>query len=73
MAEANLHKDLELSSSRSDSSSEKDSRLEPSSDGEIFDDARFPILRGISHLWINRIRTTESFDPFCNGDGNEHL
>ena len=38
MAEANLHKDLELSSSRSDSSSEKDSRLEPSSDGEIFDD-----------------------------------
>ena len=52
MAEANLHKDLELSSSssNSDSSSEKDSRLEPSSDGEIF-----------------------SLDPFCNGDGNEHL
>ena len=38
MAEANLHKDLELSSSRSDSSSEKDSRLEPSSDEGIFDD-----------------------------------
>ena len=33
----------------------------------------FSILRGISHLWINRIRTSQSLDPFCNGDGNEHL
>ena len=33
----------------------------------------FVKVHRISHLWINRIRTSQSLDPFCNGDGNEHL
>ena len=33
----------------------------------------FVKVHGISHLLINRIRTSQSLDPFCNGDGNEHL
>ena len=33
----------------------------------------FVKVHRISHLWINRIRTSQFLDPFCNGDGNEHL